>query len=477
MSDSRADRETAGSTVDLAGWVESLSRFGWGAADDAERIDQIRQLEELKGAAAAAQARLTVTFADSQRHAQQQAGVRASDVGKGIAAQVGLARRDSPVKGARHLGLAQALVFELPHTMTALSAGRINEWRATLVARETACLSRADRMAVDAELAARPGGLQALGDAALAAEARRIGYRLDPYAFTERARKAAAERCVSLRPAPETMTYLTALLPVTQGVAAYAALTKTADTARAGGEKRSRGQVMADTLVERLTGQTTATGVPLEVNLVMTDRSLLGVPDRPDQPDQPGSQEPVEVLGYGPIPAPLARQWITQTADTDADPATRVWIRRLFTSPDGTRLVDMDTRRRAFPAKLRRFIDLRDRRCRTPWCDAPIRHADHPSASPTAARPANRTAKASAKPATTPRKPPAGAPRPPPAASSRPPPRPDTPTPATHHPRSAADRWRPHHRWKPTSRSCCKAPEPERLSSGVPPRFPSPVAG
>jgi hypothetical protein len=38
----------------------------------------------------------------------------------------------------------------------------------------------------------------------------------------------------------------------------------------------------------------------------------------------------------------------------------------------------MDTRRRDFPAKLRRFIDLRDRRCRTPWCNAPIRHHDHP---------------------------------------------------------------------------------------------------
>jgi hypothetical protein len=372
--------------VDLAGWIASLTWFAAEAVDDAERIDRLRRLEELKGAAAAAQARLTVCFADSQRHAQQQAGVRAKDVGKGIAAQVGLARRDSPVKGARHLGLAQALVFELPHTMTALSRGLVSEWRAQLMVRETACLSREDRIRVDAELAARPGGLEALGDAALVTEARRIAYRLDPYAFTERARKATAERCVTLRPAPDTMTYLTALLPVAQGVAAYAALTRHADTARAGGEPRSRGQVMADTLVERLTGQAAASDVPVEVDLVMTDRSLFA------NPDQPGGQEPAEVLGYGPVPAPLARQWITQTADTDTDTDTGtgtgtdtdtgtdtgVWIRRLFTSPDGTRLVDLDTRRREFPAKLRRFIDLRDRRCRTPWCDAPIRHRDHP---------------------------------------------------------------------------------------------------
>ena len=39
-------------------------------ATDPERIDLIRALEELKGAAAAAQARVTVAFDASQRRAQ-----------------------------------------------------------------------------------------------------------------------------------------------------------------------------------------------------------------------------------------------------------------------------------------------------------------------------------------------------------------------------------------------------------------------
>jgi hypothetical protein len=54
---------------------------------------------------------------------------------------------------------------------------------------------------------------------------------------------------VSLRPAAEAMTYLTALLPAAQGVAAYAVLVREADAARSGGDERSRGQVMADPLV------------------------------------------------------------------------------------------------------------------------------------------------------------------------------------------------------------------------------------
>ena len=37
----------------------------------------------------------------------------------------------------------------------------------------------------------------------------------------------------------------------------------------------------------------------------------------------------------------------------------------------------MDSRARIFPPGLRRFIQTRDDTCRTPYCDAPIRHLDH----------------------------------------------------------------------------------------------------
>jgi hypothetical protein len=42
------------------------------------------------------------------------------------------------------------------------------------------------------------------------------------------------------------------------------------------------------------------------------------------------------------------------------------------------RIVSMESTRRVFAGNLRRFIVIRDQRCRTPWCDAPIRHVDHP---------------------------------------------------------------------------------------------------
>jgi len=331
-----------------------------GAASDAERIDLIAALESLKGAAAAAQARLTITFDASQRAEQEARGVPAKKQGLGIAGQVALARRDSPNKGARHLGLARALVTEMPHTLRALAAGRISEWRASILVRETAVLSRDHRAEVDAALADRLGEL---GDRGVEREAMKLAYKLDPGSVIRRARRANDERRVSIRPAPDTMSYVTGLLPVAQGVAVHAALSKHADALRGAGDPRSRGQIMADTLVERVTGQAQAPDVPVEVQLVMTDRTLLG-----------GDDTPARIVGHGPIPAALGRSLVRAGS---AASGARSWVRRLYTSPVTGDLVAMDSRRREFPAGLRRFLVIRDEVCRTPWCDAPIRHADH----------------------------------------------------------------------------------------------------
>ena len=54
-----------------------------------------------------------------------------------------------------------------------------------------------------------------------------------------------------------------------------------------------------------------------------------------------------------------------------------MWLRRLFTRPGSGDLAGMDSRRRRFDGRLRDFLILRDQVCRTPWCDAPIRHLDH----------------------------------------------------------------------------------------------------
>ena len=326
---------------------------------DAERIEQIGLLESLKGAASGAQARVTVAFDTSQREQQAARGVPARERGRGVAAQVALARRDSPARGSRHLGLARALVHEMPHTLEHLSAGRVSEWRATVLCRETAVLCATDRRTVDARMS---GHLPTMGDAAVARTARALAYELDAESVVRRVRGAESDRRVSVRPAPDAMALLTGLLPVAQGVAAFAALDRRAKELIAQGDGRSRGQIMADTLVERLTGQATAGSVPVEIQLVMPAESLLGAAD-----------EPASLPGHGPVPAAFARDFLARCAEEGAP----LWLRRLFSTPDSRHLVGLESRRRRVDGLLRQFVALRDQTCRTPWCDAPVRHLDH----------------------------------------------------------------------------------------------------
>ena len=167
------------------------------------------------------------------------AGVPTARQGRGVASEVALARRDSPARGGRHLGFAKALVHEMPHTLAALECGALSEWRATLIVRESACLDVEDRRALDAELCADVSKLDGKGDARITADAKAIAYRLDPQAVVDRAAKAESDRTVTIRPAPDTMTYVTALLPVAKGVGVYAALKRAADTTF---DDRSRGR-------------------------------------------------------------------------------------------------------------------------------------------------------------------------------------------------------------------------------------------
>jgi hypothetical protein len=188
------------------------------------------------------------------------------------------------------------------------------------------------------------------------------------------------------------MSYLTGLLPVAQGVACLAVLTRAADAARATGDERSRGQVMADTLVAALgaldrtatdharpttwaaadsAGSPTPQGDPsavppatgpassVSLQLVMTDRALLAADD-----------EPAHLTGHGPVPASWARDLLR---DTDAD----IWLRRLYTHPVTGDLLAADSTARFFRRGLRQVLVARDQVCRTPWCGAPIRHVDH----------------------------------------------------------------------------------------------------
>ncbi|MDF3310445.1 HNH endonuclease signature motif containing protein [Rhodococcus sp. T2V] len=103
-------------------------------------------------------------------------------------------------------------------------------------------------------------------------------------------------------------------------------------------------------------------GIALAVNLVVSDETLLA-----------GESEAADLAGFGPAPAGIARQLVADALEGE----TETTLRLIYACPLSGSLTAMESQSRTFPKSLRKLIDLRDRTCRTPWCDAPIRHHDH----------------------------------------------------------------------------------------------------
>ncbi|GAA1490196.1 DUF222 domain-containing protein [Brachybacterium sacelli] len=453
-------------TASLARACERAPRGGdLRGVTDAELIDSIGALERMKGAISAAQARAEIAFRDSQVELQRRQGVARALRGRGVADQIGLARRITPKQASDQVALHRVLVESLPRTIGLLERGEISEWAAHEVAKNVVVLHDEDRALIDAELETRLPKLTATRSGQVA---RARAQELDPVAAVVRAKRAVAGRRASLRPAPDGMSIFRAVLPTKEGVSTFKALTEASKSAKSSGDARNKGQIMADTLVERVTGAATVDEIPVEVNLLMTDTTLLNDDDQTAWMDGhpiPGRLARDIALGVVSTRAGIrtASHWNSpepSTAATDqasaassatdltgpehehrdragegpsyaddaesvdrgesSDRAHRVssavdqapqeptatpssqeersrpegppgssgptsrdltyaarWIRRLYTDPRTGELVAADPRRRLFRGSIRRFILLRDQRCRTPWCDAAIHDIDH----------------------------------------------------------------------------------------------------
>ncbi len=458
----------------LTGRIAALQAWltGLDAADlgDRDRIRVVAALEELTGSVAGAQARMTAAYASSQRSL----GCSTN----GVAAEVGLARRVGLSRAARLVAAARTLVEDLPETLEHLESGRLSEARAVLVAGQVSGLEPAARQEVDECLAE---DLPRLGDAEVrdAVDAAMIG--IDPAAVEARRHAACRQRRVTVRAAPDGMAWLSIHTTAVEAAAALNTLHAHAASVLAGtggladlpedAEGRGHAEVMADAALSRLTGRTLHEGPPVEVALVMTDTALLR-PRSCAPGEGPTSSDGFEravarVVGIGPIPAAAARALIRRRPTAPPSPgspvgpgqgkvgsprlfegpdwdlddrtpqerhredvedrarwrredreATRVTIRRLYTSADRRNPLAIDARRRLMPAAtrdpevaddaevrawfarlraparpddlailssggrcarglLRLLVLLRDQRCRVPWCTAPIRHLDH----------------------------------------------------------------------------------------------------
>ena len=281
--------------------------------------------------------------------------VTVEQVEASIVDRLGRALRVSPTRARAQLRIGRDLHAGLDRVRETFSAGEIDQPKVAAIVGAAAHLDAAERTEVDARLGAYD--LQSLGLRRVTDLARTIVAQVAPEKFTERARAARRDRHVTISPAGDGMALLRAYLPAEQGIACYAALRKAVTEHWVSPEPvtRSRGQIMADTLVERLTGTAPTEPVAaVEVQVLVPVESLVAAE----------GPLPVELPGFGPLPA----QFLTE-------PGQSTW-RRLITQ-DGI-VIGADSRRRGFTGVLADVIRSRDRgRCTSPHCDAPIQHLDH----------------------------------------------------------------------------------------------------
>lgn len=326
-----------------------------------DHLDQLEALERIKAAAAAAQVAVVATFADAADNEPVPAGGRRTPPRAiSIGAEVALATLASPYAGEQRVLLSRRLRDDLPLTLAALGRGELTEDRAFAIAREVAHLAPEQRRGVDEDVAPR---LLGLGDVRMRQTVRRSCLTIAAEAETQRYRRARADRRVTTKRLDDGTGQVTATLPLEVLASVREALDAAAATARAEGDVRTAGQVRADTLAARITGVDPATDTPpVRVNLVIGIESLLG------QGTDPGL-----VPGEGFLPAALCTGLVRHASD-----AAKATLRRLFVTPANRALVAMETTSRRFDGLLAEFLDLRDGGiCRTPGCNAVIRHHDH----------------------------------------------------------------------------------------------------
>lgn len=319
---------------------------------DTELLQRIEELERAKSAAAASQVELAAELA-VRRH------LASSATEASVGAEVGFARHEGPGGGRRFVAFAETLLHDMPRLHEALARGDLSEERARIIVRETAHLSPAGRRGVDDRLDPR---LASLGDRGLRAMVQRLATRVDPTSAEARAGRAREQRHATVRTLGDGTGRLSLTMLAEQVPAVRQALDEAAASARSAGDPRPAGQVRSDHVVAALTGQQPGTPAPVTVDVVVSAEALLG-----------GDDEPAQLPGLGVLPAALVRNLVLRASD-----AGLAQLRRLYSTPGADELVALESGRRLFPAALADLIRLRDGDlCRSPWCNARIRHLDH----------------------------------------------------------------------------------------------------
>ncbi|MFD2809804.1 DUF222 domain-containing protein [Prauserella oleivorans] len=162
---------------------------------------------------------------------------------------------------------------------------------------------------------------------------------------------------MELRHGDDAMATLTADLPAEVASAAYARIDRCARAFRNAGDGRTMDQLRADVFADLLlSGPSGEASVRAEVFIHIDVATLIGL-----------AENPAELAGHGPLPAPIARAIAFDPNST--------W-RRIITDPHTGAPVDVGRTRYRPPAVTADHVTIRDRECRFPTCHRPAHFVD-----------------------------------------------------------------------------------------------------
>nr|WP_246360865.1 HNH endonuclease signature motif containing protein [Haloechinothrix aidingensis] len=279
-----------------------------------------------------------------------------------VADEAALELRVSRHTAALRLHRARQLTQRMPRLLDAMEAGEVEGAAAGRITDTTDMLDDQQARQVDTQLAEKldSGRVSPTNPANLARAARRLVEHADPDGQAERARQARAGRKVELLPGEDGMSTLAADLPAEVAASAYARIDAMARTQRSRGDARTLDQLRADIHADLLLGQDpgiTAPQAAATVFLHMPVDTALGMSDTG-----------CELSGYGPLPAPIARQILASRHS--------VW-RKVLTDPASGAVLDVGRKRYRPTAAIRDLIAVRDAECTAPGCHRPAQHSDY----------------------------------------------------------------------------------------------------
>ncbi|UYM05944.1 HNH endonuclease [Solicola gregarius] len=326
-------------------------------ADDADGVDRIAELERSIRSLQGEQLKLIAEFSDaSLRSDRDDPRIDPRIVGVARCLEIGLATSSSTQAAQYKISLAVSAVVDHPLTLDFLCNGTVSLSALREVVAATKGLDESDRQAVDRKIAADiAGGLTV--PRKLSQAARRHALRLDAEAARKRAEHARTDRSVSMQEGPDGTAHVAVGTTAEKAVECMAVLDDAARAMKRAGDPRTVSQLRSDIAVERITGRMMTETPDVELQIVVSARTLFGL-----------DEEPGLLRGFGPIPSALALA---------LGDSPNTWMRRLVAHPRTQHLIAADPDRRRFGDALRHFLTWTYQGCTVGTCASSARHIDH----------------------------------------------------------------------------------------------------